>query len=57
MKTPEQFLQEVKQIAWDYTHDTETMHSRMDEAVEDLLAALGYGEAVEYIRSLDRWYA
>ena len=55
--TPDQFLQKVKQIAWDYMSDAEVMHSMLDEAIEELLIDLGYGEAVEYVRRLERWYA
>ncbi len=55
--TPEQFLEKVRQIAGDYDHDVEAMHSRLDEAMEDLLCELGYGEAVEYVQRLERWYA
>jgi hypothetical protein len=57
MMTPYEFLQKVKQIERDYTHDVEAMHSRLDEAMEELLIDLGYGEAVEYVRKLERWYA
>ena len=54
---PNEFLSKIKQIEWDYGHDVEVMHSRMDEAMEELLFELGYGEAIEYIRRIERWYA
>lgn len=54
---PNEFLEKVRQIAWEYVHDTEAMHSRFDEAMEDLLVELGYGEAVEYVQRHERWYA
>lgn len=57
MMNPEQFLEKVKKIAWDYYGDTETMHARFDDAMEALLCELGYGEAVEFVRRHERWYA
>lgn len=55
--TPEQFLEKIKHIEWMYSYDTEKMHAELDTAMEELLQELGYGEAVEYVQSLERWYA
>lgn len=57
MMKPEDFLMKIKQIEWQSHDDIETMHARMDDAMEDLLCDLGYGEAIEYMRGLERWYA
>lgn len=57
MMTPEQFLAKIKHIEWMYACDTEMMHSELDVAMENLLVELGYGEAVEYVQRLERWYA
>ena len=54
---PDEFLAKIKQIEWEHYWDVETMHSKIDEAMEDLLSTLGYYEAVEYMRKLERWYA
>lgn len=55
--TPEQFLAKIKHIEWMYACDTEMMHSELDKAMEELLHELGYGEAIEYVQRLERWYA
>lgn len=55
--TLEQFLEKIKHIEWMYSGDTEMMHSELDTAMENLLDELGYGEAVEYLKTLERWYA
>jgi len=55
--TPEQFLEKIKHIEWMYSGDTEMMHSELDKAMEELLHELGYGEAVEYVQRVERWYA
>lgn len=55
--TPEDFLEKIKHIEWMYAGDTEMMHSELDTATENLLIELGYGEAVEYLRKLERWCA
>jgi hypothetical protein len=57
MMTPEEFLNKIKHIEWMYSGDTEMMHSELDVAMENLLVELGYGESVEYLRRLERWYA
>lgn len=57
MMKPEDFLMKIKQIEWQSHDDIENMHARMDDAMEDLLCDLGYGEAIEYMRGLVRWYA
>lgn len=54
---PDEFLAKIKHIEWMYSGDTEMMHSELDKAMEDLLHELGYGEAVEYVQRLERWYA
>lgn len=54
---PNEFLEKIKHIEWLYYDDTEMMHSELDEAMENLLVELGYGEAVEYLKRLERWYA
>ena len=37
--------------------DTEAAHGRADEALCDLLMALGYTEIVNAWRNVDKWYA
>lgn len=54
---PNEFLEKIKHIEWMYSGDTEMMHSELDVAMENLLVELGYGEAVEYLKRLERWYA
>ena len=55
--TPYDFLKKVKKIEEKYRGDTEAMHDAFDMAMEDLLIALGYEDGVEFIRTLERWYA
>ncbi len=55
--TPNEFLAKIKRIEWEHDDDIEVMHSRLDEAMEDLLCELGYVEAVEYMRRIERWYS
>lgn len=55
--TPFDFLKKVKQIEEKYRGDTEAMHDALDMAMEDLLIVLGYDDGVEFIRTLERWYA
>lgn len=55
--TPFDFLKKVKKIEEEWRGDTETMHNALDCAMEDLLIALGYEAGVEFIRTLERWYA
>ena len=54
---PKEFLEKIKHIEWMYSGDIEMMHSELDVAMENLLVELGYGEAVEYLKRLERWYA
>ena len=37
--------------------DTEDAHYRADQALCDLLTALGYGKIVEIWLKVDKWYA
>ena len=55
--TPYDFLKKVKKMEEKYRGDTEAMHDALDMAMEDLLIALGYEDGVEFIRTLERWYA
>lgn len=51
------FLKKVMQIAEESSADEEEYHSRTDDAMEELLIELGYGDAVAVIRSHGRWYS
>ena len=51
------FLKKVMQIAEEYSADEEEYHGRTDDAMEELLIELGYGDAVAVIRSHGRWYS
>lgn len=55
--TPERFLEEVRIIGTSYCGDLEALHGATDTLMEELLISLGYGEGVELIRSMERWYA
>jgi len=37
--------------------DIETTHIQLDEAMEELLIDLGYGDAIHLIRSTERYYS
>lgn len=56
--TPEQFTEKIKGIIYgDNSGDTECTHGMSDDAMEELLIELGYGEGIEIIRNSRRWYA
>ena len=57
MMTPERFLEKVRQICEEESGDVEAFHDSTDILMEELLISLGYGEGVELIRSMERWYA
>ena len=55
--TPERFLEEVRIIGVANCGDVESLHAETDNLMEELLISLGYGEGVELIRNMERWYA
>ena len=55
--TPERFLEEVRIIGMANCGDVEALHAETDNLMEELLISLGYGEGVELIRNMERWYA
>lgn len=55
--TPEEFAGMIRVLIARGGDDSEAVHADTDEAMENLLIALGYGEAVGLIRDEIRWYA
>jgi hypothetical protein len=53
--TPEQFLEFVK--GFQGGGDPEIAHSEIDEVMEQILTDLGYGEGIEALQDVTRWYA
>lgn len=54
--TPTEFKQKLLDIKENYEHDTEVLHMKLDRAMCDLLASMGYGEAVAVFQSTHLWY-
>jgi hypothetical protein len=55
--TPEEFKVTVDSVISEIGADTEVVHSKTDDLMEELLVSLGYQDAVESIRKLERWYS
>ncbi len=51
--SPEDFLKKLKEMP----QDPEYFHINSDDAMADLLRAMGYGEAIDYIEDHERWYS
>ena len=51
--SPEKFLEWLKEMP----QDPESFHICSDDAMADLLRAMGYGEAIDYIEDHERWYS
>jgi hypothetical protein len=52
---PTEFLETMRRLSANV--DTEDRHSKMDDAMANLLRELGYGDAVDVIEGTERWYA
>lgn len=52
--SPEAFLEAMKACC--SKTDTSISHIDSDELMENQLIALGFGEAIELLRSRSRWY-
>lgn len=57
MKTPEEFLEEVKRLSKEIGYDEEEFHCRTDDLMGNLLIDLGYRDGIELIRRHTRWYS
>ena len=55
--TPEQALQELKEINQLTDGDCETHHMDADAILLDLLTSLGYHEIVDAYCDISKWYA
>ena len=55
--TPEEFGAKMQKIHDDYQYDVEEVHSKMDDAMCDLLIELGYAKAVAIFDAENKWYA
>ena len=55
--SPEEFKEKIEGIILNLSHDKECCHSSTDDAMENLLIALGYGEAIGLIKTTTRWYS
>jgi hypothetical protein len=54
--SPEEFKEKIEGIILNLSHDKEYCHHSTDGAMENLLIALGYGEAIRLIKTTTRWY-
>ena len=60
VKSPKEFTKEIEDIVFSKGMegpDNEIIHIQTDEAMEELLIDLGYGEAIHIIRSIERYYS
>jgi hypothetical protein len=55
MMTPEQAAEEMRRIA--DTYDEEGGHIEADALMCQILRDLGYGEAMDIFRDMDKWYS
>lgn len=55
--SPEEFKEKIGGIVHNLYWDHEECHSQTDDAMENLLIALGYGEAIDLIKTTTRWYS
>lgn len=55
--TPEQFLEEMKEIFKANERDTEQDHSAADSLMCEVLTQLGYGDGVRVFEEADKWYS
>ena len=58
--SPKEFLKRMKELKIEYecvTHDTETVHVKMDNLMKEVLISLGYEEGVEIFQTTHKWYA
>lgn len=55
--TPEEFAAEVRRLVEACKRDPERFHGETDALMEDLLRSLGYGDGVDLLDEVDRWYA
>lgn len=55
--TPEEFAEQMIQLAEKYSDDTETCHIMMDALMCDILESLGYNKGVAIFNETDMWYA
>jgi len=51
--TPEMFTAKIKEDCWDEQED----HKKMDKLMMRCLRENGFGEGVEVLDSIERWYA
>lgn len=60
VRSPVEFKQHIESIIFSKdgmeAPDPEIMHIQLDEAIEELLIDLGYGDAIHLIRSTERYY-
>ena len=54
--TPDQFT-ELMRAAAGGPGDAEDAHMRVDALMVDLLRSLGYGDAMDIVENMVRWYA
>lgn len=54
---PLEFLEAVKAVHAEHDQDEEARHSATDGLMEAQLRFFGYGEAIDLIESVTRWYA
>lgn len=55
--TPEEFVEQMTQLAEKYSDDTEMRHVMMDGLMCDILVSLGYNKGVTIFAETDMWYA
>jgi len=55
--TPADFTDKVQKIIDEHSHDPEACHSELDDLMESVLYEAGYGQGVDLIRQIERWYA
>lgn len=55
--TPDEFLEQMQEIANDPHYDEEIAHGKADWLMEQTLRSLGYGAGVEVFDKMPVWYA
>jgi hypothetical protein len=61
--SPQEALEKAKEIyGYDektgkYIYDADVSHELVDKFIEELLIQQGYGEMVELLRTMTRWYS
>lgn len=55
--TPEEFAEQMTQLAEKYSDDTEMRHVMMDALMCNILVSLGYNKGVTNFAETDMWYA